>query len=296
MMAEDHAVTLYNAKAITDPQQNEFQLKVEAVQTLRGGVIVHVCNLQQARIAEAAGACAVTVTDPPSPGISRMTDPSLVKNIKRCVSIPVLSRVRVGHFVEAQILEAIGVDYIDESEALAVADDRNFINKNNFQCPFVCGARNLGEALRRIREGAAMIRIQGELMGYGNVDETVKSVRCLMGEWRALRSMKEDEVFAFSKEIEAPYDMVAQTKQMGMLPVVHFAAGGIVTPADAALMMQLGCHGVFVGSEVFACEDPLQHVMSIVQAVRNYNDPRVLVEYSYGLDESDESMQGSANQ
>ncbi|KAM6567207.1 hypothetical protein CsatA_026335 [Cannabis sativa] len=194
-----------------------------------------------------------------------------------------MARSRVGHFVEAQILEAIGVDYIDESEALALADEDNFINKHNFRTPFLCGCRNLGEALSRIREGADMVRTQGELTGSGNVSETVRSLRSIIREIRVLNNMDEDEVFAFSKKIAAPYDLVAQTKQMGRLPVVQVAAGGIVTPADAALMMQLGCDGVFVGSEIFNSSDPYKRVRGITQAVRHYNDPHVLVETSTGL-------------
>ncbi|XP_057454276.1 pyridoxal 5'-phosphate synthase-like subunit PDX1.2 [Lotus japonicus] len=300
-MAEEDggAVTLYNTTVITDPKQNPYSFKLGAVQTLRGGAILQVSTPHQAKIAEQAGACAITVSDPLRPAISRMTDPSLIKDIKRTVSIPILSRARVGHFVEAQILESTGVDYIDESEILSPADDHNHINKHNFRCPFVCGARTLGEALRRIREGAAMVRIQGDLSGSGNIAETVKNVRSVMGELRALSNMDEDEVFAFAKKIEAPYDLVAQTKQMGRLPVVHFAAGGIVTPADAALMMQLGCHGVFVGSEVFNCEDPFKRVRGIIQAVRNYNDPHVLVESMANLNLGDDMIEmepfGAAN-
>ncbi|CAL0335306.1 unnamed protein product [Lupinus luteus] len=290
-MAEDGTVTLYNTTHITDPNQNPFSFKVGLSQTLRGGTIFQVSNLQQAKIAEEAGARAIIVSDPRHEGISRMPDPSLVKDIKRVVSVPVVARARVGHFVEAQILETIGVDYIDESEELGVADHRNFINKHNFRTPFVCGSRNLGEALRRIREGAAMIRTQGDLEGSGNIVETVKNVRSVMGDVRVLSSMDEDEVFAFSKKIEAPYDLVVQTKQLGRLPVVNFAAGGIVTPADAALMMQLGCDGVFVGSEVFDSPNPFKRVRGIVQAVRHYNDPHVLVETSFGLSLDDE-MEG----
>ncbi|CAI0423034.1 unnamed protein product [Linum tenue] len=228
------------------------------------------------------------VSEPPSGrgGISRMPDPSLVKEIKRAVSVPVLARVRVGHFVEAQILEAIDVDYIDESEVLAPADEDHFINKHNFGVPFVCGCRNLGEALRRVREGAAMIRTQGEIVARGCIAETVRNVRSVMGEIRILNNMDEDEVFAFAKKIAAPYDLVVQAKQMGRLPVVLFAGGGIVTPADAALMMQLGCDGVFIGNEVFDCDDPYKRVRGIMQAVRHYNDPQVLVESSSGLEDS----------
>ncbi|OIW20832.1 hypothetical protein TanjilG_23992 [Lupinus angustifolius] len=292
-MAEDGTVTLYNTTHITDPKQNPFSFKVGLSQTLRGGTIFQVSNLHQAKIAEEAGARAIVVSDPVTrhEGISRMPDPLLVKEIKRVVSVPVVARARVGHFVEAQILEAIGVDYVDESEELGVADHRNFINKHNFRTPFVCGSRNLGEALRRIREGAAMIRTQGDLKGSGNIVESVKNVRSVMRDIRVLSSMDEDEVFAFSKKIEAPYDLVVQTKQLGRLPVVNFAAGGIVTPADAALMMQLGCDGVFLGSEVFDSPNPFNRVRGIVQAVRHYNDPHVLVETSSGLG-LDEEMEG----
>ncbi|GMI93815.1 pyridoxine biosynthesis 1.2, ARABIDOPSIS THALIANA PYRIDOXINE BIOSYNTHESIS 1.2 [Hibiscus trionum] len=285
-MAEDGAVTVYNDKAVTDPNQNPVAIKVGLAQMLRGGVILEVSTPNQAKIAEEAGARCLVVTEPNPRGISRMPDPALIKQIKRSVSIPIMARSRVGHFVEAQILERVGVDYIDENEVLALADEDNFINKHNFRCPFVCGCTNLGEALSRVREGAAIIRTQGDLLGTGNIVETVKNVRSVMGEIRILNNMDEDEVFAFSKKIAAPYDLVAQTKQMGRLPAVHFAAGGIVTPADAALMMQLGCDGVFVGSEVFDnCSDPYKRVRGIVEAVRHYNDPLVLVENSCGLEE-----------
>ncbi|CAN1168300.1 Pyridoxal 5'-phosphate synthase-like subunit PDX1.2 [Linum perenne] len=282
-MEDNGAVTLYNGSAITtDAKKNPYSIKVGLAQMLRGGAILEVVDSRQAKIAEEAGASCVMVSEPTVPGcgISRMPDPSLVKEIKRSVSVPVLARVRVGHFVEAQILEAIDVDYIDESEFLAPADEDHFVNKHNFGVPFVCGCRGLGEALRRVREGAAMIRAQGDLAS-GNIAQTVKSVRSVMGDIRILNNMDEDEVFAFSKKIAAPYDLVAQTKQMGRLPVVLFAGGGIVTPADAALMMQLGCDGVFVGNEVFdGCDDPYKRVRGIIQAVRHYNDPHVLVESS----------------
>lgn len=284
-MAEG-VVTLYNNTAISDAKKNLFSIKVGMAQMLRGGAIVEVSTLNQAKIAEEAGACCLVLTEPNRQGISRMPNPAIIKQIKGSVSIPVMARSRVGHFVEAQILERVGVDYIDESEVLAIADEDNFINKHNFRCPFVCGCRNLGEALRRVREGAAMIRNQGDLSGTGNIVETVKNVRSVMGSIRILNNMDEDEVFGFSKKIAAPYDLVAQTKQMGRLPVVHFAAGGIVTPADAALMMQLGCDGVFVGSEVFDnCLDSYKRVRGIVEAVRHYNDPHVLVENSCGPEE-----------
>ncbi|GMI91832.1 pyridoxine biosynthesis 1.2, ARABIDOPSIS THALIANA PYRIDOXINE BIOSYNTHESIS 1.2 [Hibiscus trionum] len=300
-MAEDGTVTLYNNTVVTGAKKIPFSIKSGLAQMLRGGAIVEASTLNQAILAEEAGACCLVITESNRRGISRMPDPSIVKQIKRAVSIPVMARSRVGHFVEAQILERVGVDYIDESEALAIADEENFINKHNFRCPFICGCRNLGEALRRVREGAAMIRTQGDLLGTGNIAETVKNVRSVMGEIRILNNMDEDEVFTFSKKIAAPYDLVAQTKQMGRLPVVHFAAGGIVTPADAALMMQLGCDGIFVGSEVFDnCSDPYKRLRGIVEAVRHYNDPHVLVENSCGLEEemadlnvSEERMEGA---
>lgn len=283
-MADDNAVTLYSSSAITDAKKNPFSLKVAMAQMLRGGAVVEVTSLDQAKTAESAGACCVIVSDPPRAGISRMADPSLIKEIKQALSIPVMAKARIGHFVEAQILEQVGVDYIDESEVLGVADENHFINKHNFGVTFVCGCRDLGEALRRVREGSAMIRTQGEMSGSGNVVETVHNVRKVMGDIRVLNNMDEDEVFAFAKRIGAPYDIVAQTKQMGRLPVVHFAAGGIVTPADAALMMQLGCDGVFLGQEVFDCDDPYKRVRAIVQAVRNYNDPMELAQASSGLE------------
>ncbi|CAL1378061.1 unnamed protein product [Linum trigynum] len=287
-MEENGAVTVYNGSVITDAKKNPYSIKVGLTQMLRGGAILEVIDARQAKIAEEAGASCIMVSEPPSGGggISRMPDPSLVKEIKRAVSVPVLARVRVGHFVEAQILEAIDVDYIDESEVLAPADEDHFINKHNFGVPFVCGCRNLGEALRRVREGAAMIRTQGEIVARGCIAETVRNVRSVMGEIRILNNMDEDEVFAFAKKIAAPYDLVVQAKQMGRLPVVLFAGGGIVTPADAALMMQLGCDGVFIGNEVFDCDDPYKRVRGIMQAVRHYNDPQVLVESSSGLEDS----------
>lgn len=287
-MADDGAVTVYSGSAITDATtKNPFSIKVGLAQTLRGGAILEVINVEQAKIAESAGACCIIISEPSQHGgISRMPDPSLIKEIKRAVSIPVMAKARVGHFVEAQILESVGVDYIDESEHLAVADEDNFINKHNFSVPFVCGCKDLGEGLRRVREGAAMIRIQGDFFRSGNIIDTVRNVRKVMGKIRVLTNMDEDEVFATAKELAAPYDVLAQTKQMGRLPVVHFAAGGIVTPADAALMMQLGCDGVFVGSEIYNCLDPYRRVRAIVQAVRNYNDAHILAETSSGLNDA----------
>ncbi|KAL7600155.1 hypothetical protein Lser_V15G25228 [Lactuca serriola] len=289
-MADDTAVTVYGSNAISDPNKknkNAFSVKVGLAQMLRGGAIVQVTNVDQAKIAESAGACCVIVAEQSeSGGISRMLDPAVIKQIQRAVGVPVMAKARVGHFVEAQILEAVGVDYIDENEVIAIADEDNYINKHNFRIPFVCGCRNLGEGLRRVREGAAMIRTQGDLSGSGNIVETVRNVREVMGKIRVLTNMDEDEVFTFAKELGAPYDILAQTKQMGRLPVVHFAAGGITTPADAALMMQLGCDGVFVGSEVFDCSDPYKSVRAIVQAVRNYNDAHILAKVSSGLNDS----------
>lgn len=293
-MAEDGAVTLYNTTIVaTDPSSKNptacFSIKVGLAQILRGGAIVEVSNTNQAKIAESAGACCLSVVEPVSSrrGIGRMADPSLIKEIKRAVSLPVVAKARVGHFVEAQILESLGVDYVDENELLSIADEDHFINKHNFRVPFICGCRDLGEALRRIREGAAMVRSQGDRSFTGDIVETVGNVRRIMGDIRILNNMDDDEVFTFAKKIGAPYDLVAQTKQMGRLPVVHFAGGGIVTPADAAIMMQLGCDGVFVGSEIFDdCSDPYKRVRAIVEAVRNYNDPHVLAETSSGLNQA----------
>lgn len=261
-------------------------MKIGLAQVLRGGAIIEVTNAGEAKIAESAGACCIIITEKVETGILRMPDPCLVKEIKRVVSIPVMAKVRVGHFVEGQILEAVEIDSIDESEVVGVADEDHFINKHNFRVPYVCGCEDLGEALRRIREGAAMIRTQGDSKKLGDIVETVKNVRKVMGDIRVLSNMDDDEVFAFSKKIGAPYDIVAQTKQMKRLPVVHFAAGGIMTPADAALMMQLGCDGVFVGPEVFSCADPYKKVGAIVQAVRNYGDPRLLAEVSSGFNQA----------
>lgn len=289
-MADDGAVTLYNGTAITDAKKNPFSIKVGIAQMLRGGAIVEVASVEHAKLAEDAGACSVAVVSAGA-GVSRMSDPALIKEIKRAVSIPVVGRSRVGHFVEAQILEALNVDYVDESESLTAADEDHFINKHNFRTPFVCGCRDLGEALRRVREGAAMVRAQGDVSGGGSVAAAVRSVRAVTGDIRVLNNMDDDEVFAFAKRVSAPYDLVAQTKQMGRLPVAVFAAGGIATPADAAMMMQLGCDGVFVGAEVFGGPgDPYKRVRGIVQAVRHYNDPHVLVETSCGLAEAMEGL------
>jgi len=268
-----------------------YAVKVGLAQMLRGGVIMDVVDAAQARIAEEAGAVAVMALERvpadirAEGGVARMSDPSMIKEIKKAVTIPVMAKARIGHFVEAQILEAIGVDYIDESEVLTPADDAHHINKHNYRIPFVCGCRNLGEALRRIAEGAAMIRTKGEA-GTGNVVEAVRHTRSVLGEIRRLQSLDDAEVFTFAKEIQAPYELVRQTKQLGRLPVVNFAAGGVATPADAALMMQLGCDGVFVGSGIFKSGDPSKRARAIVEAVTHYNDARVLADVSENLGEA----------
>ena len=257
---------------------------------LKGGVIMDVVTPEQARIAEDAGAVAVMALERvpadirAQGGVARMSDPDLISQIIETVSIPVMAKARIGHFVEAQILQALGVDYIDESEVLTPADEENHINKHKFTVPFVCGARNLGEALRRIAEGAAMIRTKGEA-GTGNVVEAVRHARQMNRDIRRLQSMDEDEMFTFAKEIQAPYELVAQTAALGRLPVVNFAAGGVATPADAALMMQLGVDGVFVGSGIFKSGDPARRARAIVMAVTHYNDPQVLAEVSEDLGE-----------
>ena len=257
---------------------------------LKGGVIMDVVTAEQARIAEEAGACAVMALERvpadirKDGGVARMSDPRKIKEIIGAVTIPVMAKARIGHFVEAQILEALGVDYIDESEVLTPADEDNHINKHKFKVPFVCGCRDLGEALRRISEGAAMIRTKGEA-GTGNVVEAVRHARTVNGAIRRLKCMDEDEMYAFAKEIRAPYDLVKQTAELGRLPVVNFAAGGVATPADAALMMQLGVDGVFVGSGIFKSGNPAKRAKAIVQAVTHYNDPKILAEVSEDLGE-----------
>ncbi|KAJ1702375.1 hypothetical protein LUZ63_002154 [Rhynchospora breviuscula] len=285
------------AGELSEPSKNlaTFSGKVRLARMLRGGVIMEVATPEQARIAEEAGACAVMAVEhapadiPAQGGVARMSDPSLIRDIKRAVTIPVMAKARIGHFVEAQILQAIGVDYVDESGVLTPADDQHHINKHNFKVPFVCGYSDLGEALYRIHEGAAMIRTKGKT-GTGNVVEAVRQVRAIMGAIRSLRTMDDDEVFAYAKKIAAPYDLVMQTKQLGRLPVVQFAAGGVATPADAALMMQLGCDGVFVDSGIFKSGDPVQRARAIVQAVTHYTDPKMLVEVSSGFGEAMEGI------
>ncbi len=259
-------------------------------QMLKGGVIMDVTNAEQARIAEEAGACAVMALERvpadirAQGGVARMADPEKILEIMEAVSIPVMAKCRIGHFVEAQILEALGVDFIDESEVLTPADEEHHIDKRKFKVPFVCGARNLGEALRRIGEGAAMIRTKGEA-GTGNVVEAVRHARAVLGEIRRLTTMADEEMMTYAKEIGAPYELVVETARLGRLPVVNFAAGGVATPADAALMMQLGMDGVFVGSGIFKSGDPVKRARAIVQAVTYYNDPKILAEISRGLGE-----------
>lgn len=260
-------------------------------QMLKGGVIMDVTNKEEAIIAERAGACAVMALERvPSDirkegGVARMSDPKMIKEIQEAVSIPVMAKVRIGHFVEAQILEALNIDFIDESEVLTPADDRYHINKSEFKAPFVCGATNLGEALRRIGEGASMIRTKGEA-GTGDVVQAVTHMRKIMDEIRKIKNAPKEELMTISKELNAPYDLVKYVHENGKLPVVNFAAGGIATPADAALMMQLGSEGVFVGSGIFKSEDPEKRARAIVLATTYYNDPKKLSEVSYDLGEA----------
>jgi len=273
-----------------DQQVATFAVKSGLAQMLKGGVIMDVVTPEHARIAEDAGACAVMALERvpadirANGGVARMSDPDLIERIMATVSIPVMAKCRIGHFVEAQILEAIGVDYIDESEVLTPADEAHHINKHAFKVPFVCGCRNLGEALRRVGEGAAMIRTKGEA-GTGDVVEAVRHARTVMGQIRHLQTLPDEELMAFAKENGAPYELVVETKKLGRMPVVNFAAGGVATPADAALMMQLGVDGVFVGSGIFKSGDPAKRAAAIVKAVTHYNDPAVLAEVSRNLGE-----------
>jgi len=260
-------------------------------QMLKGGVIMDVVTPDHAKIAEDAGACAVMALERvpadirAQGGVARMSDPDMIEGIIKAVTIPVMAKARIGHFVEAQILQAMGVDYIDESEVLTPADEENHINKHKFTVPFVCGCRNLGEALRRISEGAAMIRTKGEA-GTGDVVEAVRHARAVNSEIRRLTTMDEDELFTYAKNIQAPYALVKETAELGRLPVVNFAAGGVATPADAALMMQLGVDGVFVGSGIFKSGDPAKRAKAIVEAVTHFNEPEILANVSRGLGEA----------
>jgi len=274
-----------------ESQISTFVTKKGLAQMLKGGVIMDVVTAEHARIAEEAGAVAVMALERvpadirADGGVARMSDPELIIQIMESVSIPVMAKARIGHFVEAQILEALEVDYIDESEVLSPADLHHHIDKHAFKTPFVCGCRNLGEALRRIGEGAAMIRTKGEA-GTGDVVEAVRHARTVWGEIRRLQNMPPEELMAFAKEIGAPYELVKETRELGRLPVVNFAAGGIATPADAALMMQLGVDGVFVGSGIFKSGDPAKRGAAIVKAVTHYNDPKILAEISRNLGEA----------
>ena len=268
-----------------------YELNKELAQMLKGGVIMDVTNAEQAKIAEAAGACAVMALERipadirAAGGVSRMSDPKLIKEIQAAVTIPVMAKVRIGHFVEAQILEALEIDYIDESEVLSPADDTYHIDKTKFNAPFVCGAKNLGEALRRIEEGASMIRTKGE-PGTGDVIQAVIHMRKIQSEMRRMTSLSEDELYNEAKNLQVSYELLKFVKENGKLPVVNFAAGGVATPADAALMMQLGAEGVFVGSGIFKSGNPAKRANAIVKAVTNYNNPKVLAELSEDLGEA----------
>lgn len=269
----------------------QMELNRNLAQMLKGGVIMDVTTPEQAKIAEEAGACAVMALERiPSDiraagGVSRMSDPKMIKGIQDAVSIPVMAKCRIGHFAEARILQAIKIDYIDESEVLSPADDKYHINKNDFKVPFVCGAKDLGEALRRINEGAAMIRTKGE-PGTGDVVQAVRHMRMMMSEIRRIQNMSEDELYEAAKQLQVPYNLVEYVHENGKLPVVNFAAGGVATPADAALMMHLGAEGVFVGSGIFKSGNPAKRASAIVQAVTNYTDDKLLAELSEDLGEA----------
>ncbi|MBQ8921982.1 MAG: pyridoxal 5'-phosphate synthase lyase subunit PdxS [Oscillospiraceae bacterium] len=271
--------------------EDRYQLNKELAQMLKGGVIMDVTTPEQAVIAEEAGACAVMALERipadirAAGGVSRMSDPAMIRSIQDAVSIPVMAKCRIGHFAEAQILEAIGIDYIDESEVLSPADDVYHVDKRKFSVPFVCGARDLGEALRRIAEGASMIRTKGE-PGTGDIVQAVRHMRKMNAQIRHAVSLREDELYEEAKRLEVPYALLQQVHDDGRLPVVNFAAGGVATPADAALMMQLGAEGVFVGSGIFKSGDPVRRAAAIVQAVTNYQDAKMLAELSAGLGEA----------
>ena len=271
--------------------ENRYELNKQLAQMLKGGVIMDVTTPEQAKIADAAGACAVMALERipadirAAGGVSRMSDPKMIRGIQEAVSIPVMAKCRIGHFVEAQILEAIEIDYIDESEVLSPADDVYHINKREFKVPFVCGARDLGEALRRIAEGASMIRTKGE-PGTGDVVQAVRHMRVMNTEIRRIQSLREDELFEAAKQLQVPVELVEYVHENGKLPVVNFAAGGVATPADAALMMQLGAEGVFVGSGIFKSGDPAKRAAAIVKAVTNYTDAKLIAELSTDLGEA----------
>ena len=272
----------------TTSETNTWRIKAGLAQMLKGGVIMDVVTADQAKIAEDAGACSVMALERvPSDirkqgGVARMSDPTKIIEIQEAVTIPVMAKCRIGHFVESQVLEALKIDYIDESEVLTPADEDNHVNKHDFKVPFVCGARDLGEALRRIGEGAAMIRTKGEA-GTGNIVEAVRHARTVLGDIRRIQGLEEAELMAAARDLKAPYELVKEVHETGKLPVVNFAAGGIASPADAALMMQLGVDGVFVGSGIFKSEQPELMASAIVKATTNYNNPDILVEVSRGL-------------
>lgn len=272
-------------------ERTRYDLNKELAQMLKGGVIMDVTTLEQAKIAQEAGACAVMALERipadirAAGGVSRMSDPQMIKGIQEAVSIPVMAKCRIGHFVEAQILEAIEIDYIDESEVLTPADDVYHIDKTKFKVPFVCGARDLGEALRRISEGASMIRTKGE-PGTGDIVQAVRHMRAMNAEIRRVQNLREDELFEAAKQLQVPLDLLRYVYENGRLPVVNFAAGGVATPADAALMMQLGAEGVFVGSGIFKSGDPAKRAAAIVQAVTNYKDAKLIAQLSAGLGEA----------
>ena len=272
-------------------EENRYELNKQLAQMLKGGVIMDVTTPEQAKIAEEAGACAVMALERipadirAAGGVSRMSDPKMINGIQEAVSIPVMAKCRIGHFVEAQILEAIEIDYIDESEVLSPADDIYHINKKEFKVPFVCGARDLGEALRRIAEGASMIRTKGE-PGTGDVVQAVRHMRAMNAEIRRIQNLRADELFEAAKQLQVPVDLVEYVHENGKLPVVNFAAGGVATPADAALMMQLGAEGVFVGSGIFKSGNPAKRAASIVKAVTNYTDAKLIAELSTDLGEA----------
>ncbi|MBI3928592.1 MAG: pyridoxal 5'-phosphate synthase lyase subunit PdxS [Armatimonadetes bacterium] len=273
---------------MADMEKGTFKVKSGHAQMLKGGVIMDVTTPEQASIAQEAGAVAVMALERvpadirAEGGVARMADPAIIRKIMDAVTIPVMAKCRIGHFVEAEILQAMGVDYLDESEVLTPADEEHHVNKHEFTIPFVCGARNLGEALRRIGEGAAMIRTKGEA-GTGNVVEAVRHTRTIMGEIRRLQNTPDEELMSMAKSLGAPYELVLQVKQLGKLPVVNFAAGGIATPADAALMMRLGCDGIFVGSGIFKSDDPAKRARAIVDATAHYQDAAKLAEFSRGI-------------
>lgn len=282
---------LYIAVPMIKMNSERHSLNKELAQMLKGGVIMDVTTPEQAKIAESAGACAVMALERipadirAAGGVSRMSDPKMIKEIQKAVSIPVMAKVRIGHFAEAQILQAIEIDYIDESEVLSPADDVYHIDKREFEVPFVCGARDLGEALRRVNEGATMIRTKGE-PGTGDIVQAVRHMRKMNADIQKITAMRRDELYNMAKELQVPYDLIVYVKENGRLPVVNFAAGGIATPADASLMMQLGAEGVFVGSGIFKSGDPKKRASAIVRAVTNFDDPKILAELSEDLGEA----------